>query len=194
MLWRLIISLFLIFIFVAIRTVPVYAGEEAARTLANLSPMAALALCGGMFLPRRLGVGLTFGAFIMSDVLLNLYYQHPLINAYSIILLLAFATLFAVGHFLGNRAGPMAVLGAGVGGTLFFYLLTNTAAYFYDPAYSRGVSGWVQALTTGRPGFPPTWVFGLRSLAGNLVFALAFYMVLRPQVEKTGWCAAPRAA
>ena len=194
MLWRLIISLFLIFIFVAIRTVPVYAGEEAARTLANLSPMAALALCGGMFLPRRLGVGLTFGAFIMSDVLLNLYYQHPLINAYSIILLLAFTTLFAVGHFLGNRAGPMVVLGAGVGGTLFFYLLTNTAAYFYDPAYSRNVSGWVQALTTGRPGFPPTWVFGLRSLAGNLVFALAFYMVLRPQVEKTGWCAAPRAA
>ena len=101
---RLIISLFLVFLFVAIRTVPVYAGEQIARALANLSPMAALALCGGMFLPKRTGVLLTFGAFIISDTLLNLHYQQPLFNAYSIILFVSFATLFGVGYFIGNRA------------------------------------------------------------------------------------------
>jgi len=191
---RLIISLFLVFLFVAIRTVPVYAGEQIARALANLSPMAALALCGGMFLPKRTGVLLTFGAFIISDTLLNLHYQQPLFNAYSIILFVSFATLFGVGYFIGNRAGPSILLCAGIGGTFLFYVFTNSAAYFYDPSYPRGYSGWIQALTTGLPGFPPTWVFGLRSLVGNLVFAFAFYIVLRPQTENAGLYAATRAA
>jgi len=191
---RLIISLFLVFLFVAIRTIPVYAGEQIVRALANLSPMAALALCGGMFLPQRTGVILTFGAFIISDALLNFHYQQPLLNTYSIILFLGFASLFVTGYFIGNQAGPSILLCAGIGGTLFFYVFTNSAAYFYDPAYPRGYSGWIQALTIGLPGFPPTWVFGLRSLAGNLVFAFAFYIVLRPQTENAGLYTATRAA
>lgn len=191
---RVIISLFLVFLFVAIRTVPVYAGEQTVRALANLSPMAALALCGGMFMPRRTGAVLTFGAFIISDGLLNFHYQQPLFNTYSIILFLSFATLFVVGSLIANRAGPSILLCASIGGTLLFYVFTNSAAYFYDPAYPPGFSGWIQALTTGLPGFPPTWVFGLRSLAGNLVFAFAFYMVLRPQTENAGMYAATRAA
>jgi len=194
MIWRLIISIFLILIFVAIRTLPAYAGDGTVQALANISPMAALALCGGMFFPRYVGAGLTFGAFITSDILLNLHYHQPLINPYSIILLLVFCIVFMSGHFLRNQRTAMVLLGAGIGGTILFYLSTNTAAYFYDPSYPRGLSGWIQAGTIGLPGYPPTWVFGLRSLAGNLVFALAFYLVLRPRPENVAICATARAA
>ena len=190
MLRRLLISLLLIFIFVAIRTLPAYAGDGVAEALANLSPMAALALCGGMFFPRYVGAGLIFGAFITSDILLNLHYQQALLNPYSIILLLVFSILFLGGHFLRNQKTAPVLLGASVGGTLLFYFSTNTVAYFYDPAYPSGFSGWIQAVTIGIPGLPPTWVFGLRSLASNLVFALAFYMVLRPRPEQAAVCAA----
>ena len=190
MLRRLLISLLLIFIFVAIRILPAYAGDGVARALANLSPMAALALCGGMFLPRHVGAGLTFGAFITSDILLNLHYQQPLLNPYSIILLLVFSMLFLGGHFLRNRKTALVLMSASIGGTLLFYFSTNTAAYFYSPSYPQGLSGWIQAVTIGLPGYPPTWVFGLRSLTGNLVFALAFYMVLRPRPEQAAVCAA----
>ncbi|MFP6872871.1 MAG: DUF6580 family putative transport protein [Verrucomicrobiales bacterium] len=191
---RLISGIFLVLVFVAIRTLPAYAGGEVQEGLANISPMAALALCGGMFLPRRLGAGLTFGAFITSDILLNLHYHQPLLNPYSIILLFVFAVLFMGGHFLRKNRGLMVLLGAGVGGTVLFYLATNTAAFFYDPAYPKIFSGWVQANTLGVPGYPPSWVFGLRSLAGNLVFALAFYLALRPRREVAAVCAAVRAA
>lgn len=194
MLWRLIFSILLILIFVAIRTLPAYAGDGAVQALANISPMAALALCGGMFFPRHIGAGLTFGAFITSDILLNLHYHQPLVNPYSIILLLVFSILFMSGHFLRRRRSATVLLGAAVGGTLLFYLSTNTAAYFFEPSYPRGFAGWIQASTIGLPGYPPTWVFGLRSLAGNLVFALAFYLVLRPLAENAAVCATARAA
>ncbi|MCP5106919.1 MAG: hypothetical protein GY950_26275, partial [bacterium] len=155
MVWRSVISILLISIFVAIRTLPAYAGNGTAEALANISPMASLALCGGMFFPRHLGAGLTFGAFIISDILLNLHYNQPLVNPYSIILLLVFSLLFMGGHFLRNRRTALVLLGAGIGGTLLFYLVTNTAAYFYATAYERGFSGWLQALTVGLPGYPP---------------------------------------
>ncbi len=41
---RFIISIFIVLAFVAIRTLPVYAGDEAREAWANISPMAALAL------------------------------------------------------------------------------------------------------------------------------------------------------
>ena len=190
MLRRLLISSVLILIFVAIRTLPAYAGDSVTQAFANLSPMAALALCGGMFFPRHVGAGIIFGTFITSDILLNLHYQQPLLNPYSITLLLIFTAIFLGGYFLRNQKAIPGLLGATVVGTLLFYFATNTVAYFYNPAYPPGFSGWIQAVTSGVPGLPPTWVFGLRSLASNLVFALAFYMVLRPRPEQAAVCAA----
>ena len=38
------------------------------------------------------------------------------------------------------------------------------------------MSGWVQALTTGLPGFPPTWVFLRNSLVSDLGFALVLLL------------------
>ena len=191
---RFIISIFLVLVFVAIRTLPVYAGGEAREAWANISPMAALALCGGMFLPRRLGIGLTFGAFITSDILINLHDHQSLLNPYSIILLFVFAGFFIGGYFLRKSSGVMVLLGASVGGTVLFYLVTNTAAFFYDPAYPKIFSGWIQANTLGVPGYPPAWAFGLRSLAGNLVFAVAFYLALRPRREEAAVAARVSAA
>ena len=191
---RFISSIFLVLVFVVIRTLPVYAGGEIQEALANISPMAALALCGGMFLPWRLGAGLTFGAFITSDILINLHYHQPLFNSHSIILLLVFAGLFMGGHFLLKSRGAMELLGASVVGTVLFYLLGNTVAFYYDPAYPKGFSGWIQANTLGVPGYPPAWAFGLRSLAGNLVFAVAFYFALRPRRDAAAVSAPLRAA
>jgi hypothetical protein len=53
-----------------------------------------------------------------------------------------------------------------IGASLTYYILANTIAWFSMPEYSSTVSGWVQAQTTGIPGYPPSIVF-LR----NQVFA-----------------------
>ena len=55
-----------------------------------------------------------------------------------------------------------------------FYLVSNTISWIANPAYVKSVAGWIQALTVGLPGFPPTWVFGLKSLLGTGLFTGLF--------------------
>ena len=43
-----------------------------------------------------------------------------------------------------------------------------------QPSYAKTIAGWIQALTIGLPGFPPTWVFGLKSLLGTGLFTGLF--------------------
>ena len=39
------------------------------------------------------------------------------------------------------------------------------------------------ANTTGLPGYPPAWLFGLKSLLSNIIFAYVFYFALIPKRE-----------
>ena len=38
----------------------------------------------------------------------------------------------------------------------------------------KTIAGWLQALTVGLPGFPPTWMFGLKTLLGTGLFTGLF--------------------
>ena len=182
---HLVAALFLVAAVVAFRLLPIYGSDHLVSAMANFAPLAALALCGGMFLPHKLAAGVTFGAFLISDVALNLHYGQPVLNLYSLVLLLAFAAIFFGGWALRKRPSLGTAIGGTLAGVALFYIVTNTAAFFYDPGYAKTFAGWLQALSVGLPGLPPTWVFGLRALAGNLVFALAFYLAVRPAAAKT---------
>jgi hypothetical protein len=57
---------------------------------------------------------------------------------------------------------------------VIFYIVTNTSSWLTWPGYSRTFSGWVQALTTGLPGYPPTWMFFRSTLVSDLLFSALF--------------------
>lgn len=173
-------ALFLVAAAVAYRLMPLYAGAELSGALAGTAPLLALAFCGGLLLPRHLAAGVTIAAFVLSDVALNLHYGAPLANPYSLALAAVFVGLFAAGWRLRRRRSLSLAFAGTLAGTLGFYVVANTLSFFADPAYSKTAAGWLQSQTTGLPGFPPSWVFGLRLLAGNLVFAPAFYLAARP--------------
>jgi hypothetical protein len=65
------------------------------------------------------------------------------------------------------------VLGGMLGG-LIFYLLANTAAWLQDPYYPKTLAGWIQALTAGRPGYPPSWEFFRNTLLSSGIFTALF--------------------
>ena len=71
--------------------------------------------------------------------------------------------------FQSRQQLPSTLLGA-----LLFYLVSNTVSWLTVPGYAKTIAGWVQALTVGLPGFPPTWVFGLKSLLGTGLFTGLF--------------------
>jgi hypothetical protein len=140
--------------------------------LPNFSPVTAVAVCGAFLLPGALGWILPLGALMVSDFLLALVLGYPALSSAQLVVwgtilgLVGFARLVARGGF-----SPMRYFGSVLGGGVFFSLITNTASWLANPAYPRGLGGLWMSLTTGLPGFPPTWMFFRNSLVSDFLFA-----------------------
>ncbi len=161
---------------VVFRLLPVFLGMTVHQPgwLPNFSPMAALCLCGAAFLPRRLAIAVPLVALLGTDLVLNAHFGFPLFTIEFFAKTVAFAAVIALGWKLRKSARPGVILPAVLGGSLFFYIATNTASWLYEPGYAKSAAGWLQAMTTGLPGFPPTWVFYRNTLAGDVLFAALF--------------------
>ena len=158
------------------RLLPVLLGMKLQQPewLPNFSPMAALCLCGAAFLPRRLAIAVPLVALLGTDLVLNAHYGFPFFTVEFFGTIVAFAAVTALGWRLRKNTTASVIFPAVLGGSLFFYVATNTASWLYEPGYAKSAAGWVQALTTGLPGYAPTWIFYRNTLAGDLLFAALF--------------------
>ncbi len=152
--------------------------------LENFAPVAAIALCGGIYLPRRLAFAVPLGGLFISDLFLNAHFGYPLVSPEMISRYLALAAAVAIGFACRNRPRLATVLPASVGGSLLFYAVTNTASWIADPAYARTVAGWLQALTTGLPGYEPTWMFFRSTLLSDMLFTGLFVICMSATRER----------
>jgi hypothetical protein len=166
---------------VLFRLLPVLLGMKLQQPewLPNFSPMAALCLCGAAFLPRRLAIAVPLVALFGTDLVLNAHYGFPLFTVEFLGKSVAFAAVAALGWQLRRNVRPRVILPAVLGGSLFFYIATNTASWLYEPGYAKNAAGWLQALTTGLPGYAPTWVFYRNTLVGDVIFTVLFLYCLR---------------
>ncbi len=166
---------------VLFRLLPVLLGLtiEQPGWLPNFSPMAALCLCGAAFLPKRLAVIVPLVALFGTDIALNAHYGFPLLTVEFFGKTVAFAAVAALGWSLRGKARASVIFPAVLGGSVFFYIATNTASWLYEPGYAKTLAGWWQALTTGLPGFPPTWTFYRNTLVSDVVFTALFLACMR---------------
>lgn len=162
--------------------------DLAPEVLPNFSPLMASALCGALFLPGWIGLAVPVAALVVSDALLNHHYGAPLFSGQLLWTLPCYLMAVGLGWYLREGKGLAAWFPAILGGTflasLCFYLVTNTGSWLGLSGYPRDFSGWVQAMTTGLPGYPPTWTFFRNSLAGDLLFAAFFVAVERLLAER----------
>lgn len=148
----------------------------------NFSAAYALVFCAGVYFPRRLAWWLPLTTLAVTDLLLNCYYQfHLQVDAFQWYQLTNYA-VYAVVLWLGQRFRPQSswlkLLSGGVFGALLFYLITNTAAWlfnpFNNPEYTKNLAGWLLALTKGTAGWPPTWEFLRNTLLSGGLFTGLF--------------------
>jgi hypothetical protein len=78
-----------------------------------------------------------------------------------------------------RRGGLLPVLAGTLLSSVAFYLITNTGSWLGLAAYPQNFAGWIQSLTTGLPGYPPTWTFFRNSLVSDLLFAALFVVMER---------------
>jgi hypothetical protein len=153
----------------------------------NLSAAYALAFCAGVYFPKRTSWWLPIIVLFATDMALNCYYQQkdPRNDVWSgancANLAFNYAAYGAL-VFLGRRFKPQSsfigLLGGSLLGAILFYLITNTAAWFFNPfhnpEYTKTLASWILALTKGVANWPTTLEFFRNTLLGTGLFTALF--------------------
>jgi hypothetical protein len=142
--------------------------------------LAAISLCSAAYFPTRFKFLVPLGALLISDVILNFYYDAPLLAP---LIACRYLTLIVIG-FLGlalqNRASLKTLLPASILASTIFYVVTCTFAWLSDPGYVRNFAGLIQSLTVGLTNYSatPSWMFFRNSLISDLIFTFAFVLCI----------------
>src|SRR5258705_8613701 len=123
----------------------------------NFSAAYALAFCAGVYFSGGMAWWLPLGTLLLTDICLNLYYLHLGWNVFDLPVLkyqlfnyAAYGCLIWFGRTFKPKSSFIALLGGGILGALLFYLITNTASWFFNPfrnvEYTRDFFGWLTAL------------------------------------------------
>jgi hypothetical protein len=156
----------------------------------NFSATYALVFCAGLYLSGPLGWIVPLVVMLVSDLLLSVFfYSHGTFSLGDFLWGLApnyfaYAGLFGLGRLFGPKKSWWMLLGGGVIGALLFYIVTNTAAWFSLAPYQKTLAGWIQAITTGLPGYPPTWTFFRNTLLSGGLFTGLFVASMKATEEK----------
>jgi hypothetical protein len=170
----------------------------------NFSAAYALAFCAGVYLSGGRAWWLPLVTLLVTDVGLNLYYSLALgwnvwelpVLKYQLFNYAAFIVIIWLGRRFKPQTSFLALLGGGVLGALLFYLITNTASWFFNPfgnpEYTKTFIGWIRALTTGTSGWPQTWEFFRNTLLSGGLFTGLFVGAVKltnaesPQEKEAG--------
>ena len=138
---RLSVLLLLIFAAAMYRLVP---------HVPNVSPLAAMALFGGVyFADRRLAFAVPFGALLLSDLVIGLHASLPFVY-------LAFAAMVLMGIWLNARLNLVNLAGATLASSVLFYLVTNFGSWLSHDMYPLTMEGLMQSYAAGIPFFRNT--------------------------------------
>ncbi len=149
----------------------------------NFSVVYAFVFCAGVYFSKRISWWLPFVVLLATDISLNFYYQHkyPDDNVWSAANLanlgfnyVAYAVLIFLGRCFNPKSSFTSLLGGGILGAILFYLITNTASWFFNPEYTKNLAGWILALTKGTSGWPSTLEFFRSTLLSGGLFTALF--------------------
>ncbi|MFM1875763.1 MAG: hypothetical protein RL266_1500 [Bacteroidota bacterium] len=128
----------------------------------NFTPISAIALFGGaMFSNRLLGFVLPLSIMIVSDLFIGLH--SSLFAVYA-----AFIVIVLIGQLLKSNPSMLRAFGGALAGSVLFFLITNAAAWWVLPEYTKDLSGLMNSYAAGVPFFRGT-------LAGDLLFTAVLF-------------------
>ena len=149
-----IIALFFILIGVSLRIIP---------HAPNFTPIAAIALFGGVYFSKKIALFLPVLAMLISDVFIGFYDLKIMAAVYG-----SFILCTILGFWLKKRKKWQTVAGAAILSSVLFFLITNFAVWAFSPWYAKTFSGIIQSYIMALPFFRNT-------LLGDLFYVGAFF-------------------
>jgi len=148
------IALLLILIGIILRIIP---------HAPNFTPIAAIALFGGVYFSRKIALFLPLGAMFISDIFIGFYQAPVMVSVYG-----SFILSVVLGFWLKNHKGWYTVGGSAILSSVLFFLITNFAVWAFAPWYARTFSGIIQCYLMALPFFRST-------LLGDLFYTAVFF-------------------
>ena len=147
--WQLAIAVLLIVIGITYRLFP---------HPPNFTPVAAIAIFGGVYLSSRIALSLPIVIMALSDMLIGSYELNLMIFVY-----ISFILSVALGFFVKRYKNWASIAGSSVLSAVLFFIITNFAVWAFTPWYSKDFSGIIQCYYMALP-------FLKNNIAGNLFY------------------------
>ncbi|MFA6908574.1 MAG: DUF6580 family putative transport protein [Patescibacteria group bacterium] len=137
---------------------------------ANMTPMTAVALFAGVYLPKRYAIAIPLAAMVLSDIFIGF---HNLI----LVTWGSFVVMTLLGMWLRKRKQAWTIAGSALAGSVFFFLVTNWAVMQFDVMYPHSLAGLMQSYVAGIP-------FFRNMLIGDLVYTALLFGVYEAVLHK----------
>jgi len=128
----------------------------------NVTPIAAIALFAGAYLPdRRLALIVPLAALFLSDLLIG--FHDTMVYVYA-----GMAITVFIGAAISQRPTILPAIAASFSASVLFFLVTNYGAWVGSPLYPQTPEGLMTAMTAGIP-------FFRNSVLGDLFFTAILF-------------------
>ncbi|OVE77141.1 hypothetical protein BVX98_03475 [bacterium F11] len=128
----------------------------------NFTPVAAMALFGGARFSNKFhALWITFGALLISDLIIGFYTRMPVVYA-------AFGVIVAIGFWLRGKKGAGTVFGAVLVSSVSFFIITNVGVWAFGSLYPKTGQGLLTCLTMALP-------FFRNALLGDIFFSTLLF-------------------
>ncbi len=118
---------------------------------ANIAPIAALALFGALYLPKRVSIVLPLFAMVTSDFFIGFYQWQIMLSVYA-----SFITIGCIGLFIRNKKNFFTIGASTLSGSILFFLITNAAVWEFSSMYPKTFQGLIESYTMALPFFRNT--------------------------------------
>lgn len=128
----------------------------------NLTSIGAIALFGGAtFQDRRLAVAVPLLALFLSDLVLGLYADMPVVYG-------SFLLVAGIGVWLRSHRNPATIAGAALASSIVFFVLTNLGVWAFGHLYPTTWAGLGACFTAAVP-------FLRNTVEGDLIYTAALF-------------------
>jgi len=113
----------------------------------NFAPITAIALFGGAYFTRKWAAFVVpFIIMFVTDLLLG--FHTDMLAVY-----VGFALIVGIGFMLRNRISITGIIGASLGGSVLFFLITNFSVWLTGAMYPHTAGGLLTCFAAGIPFF-----------------------------------------